>query len=615
MTSSLLLKCDTYASTLGRRPCPVAPSVVTGIPVPRRPILSNWRPDRFTQRVSRRGRIAIVKASSETEAGVGTTTVKFKCLAAVEFGESMKIVGGGVALGNWDLTKSPTMKWGEGDVWTATVDLPPGKYELKCVKIRGDGAADWEPGKNRIVEVTEEDAAQGILTVDCRFLEAENTVVRSLDESDDFNLEAAGADPHESDSSLANGVTLPDEISIEAVDSKEDGGSDAQSGEGDWKKTWAEKAEEKFQERMQEKRLEEERLEEKKMERMVEEERKKKEVKMEKEKVAEEEAEKLGGGEKKLEEKTEVKLAVEMDEKLEGKEADAEETTKAQTVNEDVSELVDPAGDETSNAASKAGTGGSKSPGAAAAGDWIAIASGLIAAPVVAWSEFTLKTTGCGLVPGPGGLLGALEGVSYLTIMGLAAYFLYRRFSDRPGPEGAAVLVETATYGTIVGGLVVLALQFQEYGYIPSALPDKKCPAQPTPLPELKIDFNLDKVKPNFDKVKPDMEPVISAFSKFSFPSAPSILSPKPSEPVESSVPSVPSVQSFSPAKPQGVSPPPTQPPPPPPPPTPPPPQPFMTSPLKPLSNPRIEEKTEEVVVPPPGVCITPDTNTKGFRQ
>ena len=36
-----------------------------------------------------------------------------------------------------------------------------------------------------------------------------------------------------------------------------------------------------------------------------------------------------------------------------------------------------------------------------------AIALGLVANPLVLWSEWTLKTTGSGLPPGPGGALGA----------------------------------------------------------------------------------------------------------------------------------------------------------------------------------------------------------------
>jgi hypothetical protein len=48
-----------------------------------------------------------------------------------------------------------------------------------------------------------------------------------------------------------------------------------------------------------------------------------------------------------------------------------------------------------------------------------------VAAPVVLFSEFTLKSTGCGLPAGPFGLYGALEGVSYLWVVGLVAYSIY----------------------------------------------------------------------------------------------------------------------------------------------------------------------------------------------
>ena len=43
------------------------------------------------------------------------------------------------------------------------------------------------------------------------------------------------------------------------------------------------------------------------------------------------------------------------------------------------------------------------------------------------WSEYTLKTTGCGLPAGPGGLLGALEGISYLFVVGLVGYSVYTK--------------------------------------------------------------------------------------------------------------------------------------------------------------------------------------------
>lgn len=37
---------------------------------------------------------------------------------------------------------------------------------------------------------------------------------------------------------------------------------------------------------------------------------------------------------------------------------------------------------------------------------------------------------GCGLPPGPGGLLGGLEGVSYLAVVGLAGWRLSARLGD-----------------------------------------------------------------------------------------------------------------------------------------------------------------------------------------
>jgi hypothetical protein len=37
---------------------------------------------------------------------------------------------------------------------------------------------------------------------------------------------------------------------------------------------------------------------------------------------------------------------------------------------------------------------------------------------LVAWSLYTKKETGSGLPPGPGGILGASEGFSYLALLG-----------------------------------------------------------------------------------------------------------------------------------------------------------------------------------------------------
>ncbi|KAI7844249.1 hypothetical protein COHA_002047 [Chlorella ohadii] len=110
-------------------------------------------------------------------------------------------------------------------------------------------------------------------------------------------------------------------------------------------------------------------------------------------------------------------------------------------------------------------------------------AAGLAALPVVAWSEWVLKSTGCGLPPGPSGLLGAAEGVSYLVVGGVVLWSLATKLSTGrglpAGPGGALGAVEGGSWLAALSGVVVLALQWQTYGYIPSALPDSNCFGQP----------------------------------------------------------------------------------------------------------------------------------------
>ncbi|MED6155678.1 hypothetical protein PIB30_007187 [Stylosanthes scabra] len=71
-----------------------------------------------------------------------------------------------------------------------------------------------------------------------------------------------------------------------------------------------------------------------------------------------------------------------------------------------------------------------------------AIVGGLISTPVIGWSLYTLKTTGCGLPSGPAGSIGALEGFSYLSLVAI---------------------------------LVVFGLQYLDQGYIPGPLPADQC--------------------------------------------------------------------------------------------------------------------------------------------
>ncbi|KAF9678337.1 hypothetical protein SADUNF_Sadunf07G0024500 [Salix dunnii] len=109
----------------------------------------------------------------------------------------------------------------------------------------------------------------------------------------------------------------------------------------------------------------------------------------------------------------------------------------------------------------------------------VAIAGGLVSTPVIAWSLYTLKTTGCGLPPGPGGSIGALEGVSYLAVVGIIGWSLYTKAktgSGLPsGPFGLLGAVEGLSYLSLLAILVVFGLQFLEKGSIPGPLPSDQC--------------------------------------------------------------------------------------------------------------------------------------------
>lgn len=108
-----------------------------------------------------------------------------------------------------------------------------------------------------------------------------------------------------------------------------------------------------------------------------------------------------------------------------------------------------------------------------------AIAGGLVSTPVIGWSLYTLKTTGCGLPPGPGGSIGALEGVSYLAVLGIVGWSLYTKTktgSGLPnGPFGLLGAVEGLSYLSLLSILVVFGLQFFQQGSIPGPLPSDQC--------------------------------------------------------------------------------------------------------------------------------------------
>lgn len=97
-----------------------------------------------------------------------------------------------------------------------------------------------------------------------------------------------------------------------------------------------------------------------------------------------------------------------------------------------------------------------------------AIALGLISNPIMLWSEWTLFSTGSGLPPGPGGALGAAEGISYLVILGIVAWSAATKASTGSGlpagPAGLLGAVEGFSYLSLLAGIVVFGLKIATQG-------------------------------------------------------------------------------------------------------------------------------------------------------
>ena len=100
---------------------------------------------------------------------------------------------------------------------------------------------------------------------------------------------------------------------------------------------------------------------------------------------------------------------------------------------------------------------------------------GLASQPIMWWSLYTLKTTGCGLPAGPFGLIGAAEGISYLVVIGFVASALISKVTTGKGlpagPGGLLGAAEGLSFLTALAGLAVLGFQLADYGYVPEAVP------------------------------------------------------------------------------------------------------------------------------------------------
>jgi hypothetical protein len=102
-------------------------------------------------------------------------------------------------------------------------------------------------------------------------------------------------------------------------------------------------------------------------------------------------------------------------------------------------------------------------------------ACGILAQPVVWVSLYFVVTTGGGLPAGPFGLLGAVEGVSYLAVVGVVGLSIYKKITTGsglpPGPNGLLGAVEGFSFLTLLVGLLSLAILVADQGCVPNAKP------------------------------------------------------------------------------------------------------------------------------------------------
>jgi alpha-amylase len=72
---------------------------------------------------------------------------QYKCA----FGEQLGVVGSIAPLGAWQSGQLLPMEWGEGDTWTATVEVPARtafEYKYVVFEAKSNTVCLWEPGTN-----------------------------------------------------------------------------------------------------------------------------------------------------------------------------------------------------------------------------------------------------------------------------------------------------------------------------------------------------------------------------------------------------------------------------------------------------------------------------------
>jgi hypothetical protein len=93
--------------------------------------------------------------------------------------------------------------------------------------------------------------------------------------------------------------------------------------------------------------------------------------------------------------------------------------------------------------------------------------AGVISQPIVWISLYFVATTGGGLPAGPFGIFGAVEGLAYLSVVGL----VFRRIINPKKSSGVLEIAENLSIITLGASLLVLASLVSKQGCIPNAKP------------------------------------------------------------------------------------------------------------------------------------------------
>lgn len=393
--------------------------------------------------------------------------VVFRTTHQVQYGEVIKVVGQGPQLGKWEVGRAPAMEWSEGDNWCLEVDLSPGLTDFKCAVVRQDGSVVcWEPGANRTVEVPHMHG-ESTIQVKCMWSNTGNTIqALSMDEDDtaDFVADSIDEEDHYGTVFMHSSVNASGSVPNNDMDSSVVPGQTSEQRQGGQRQGEYSDVDEADMEKANSGQMD------KNKERVQQGSSGSKEATTSLPGKQERGQKDQSGVQDDNAQKQDLApgQGVQLDEVEGGNEGLKENPASSRNPKEGTPKAF------TNQEASSAGATSTEGRGQLAAG-----LLGLLAVPVVAWSEYTLRATGCGLPPGPGGLLGAAEGVSYLTVSALAVWSLATKLSTGhslpKGPGGLLAGAEKLAFTSILAGVAVLGLQVRDYGFIPAALPDARC--------------------------------------------------------------------------------------------------------------------------------------------